>query len=341
MGTTYGNEPTTTERLSGNTDQDNQQSGQSPADESNESAKPESSKLIPLMPSGLAGAGQSMLNQGTNTLITNPELTKMWISTESAWTGKSGFTEGARTMLENAGMEVLNEANEPAPNSLNKNSGVSSGRAAGINGDLARDAIVDEYRAQGFAVRPEQGVDSDFNAIDRAPNELGDRAVDVVVERPHPTDPRLNAEHHIESKAHRVNAGESHIKPSQLNHDSGMLANNKMIRSTGFALERAGNVIRPIGLVTDGANVVGAVIKDSGIGVETGRTVTGIAGGAAGGFALAAKGAAIGGAMGTAVPIVGNVAGAIAGGVVGGIIGAWGGETIAKGAFDTVRGWFN
>ena len=65
--------------------------------------------------------------------------------------------------------------------------------------------------------------------------------------------------------------------------------------------------------------------KDGGIGVETGRTVTGIAGGTAGGFAGAAKGAAIGGSFGTVVPLVGNVAGAVVGGVIGGVLGAWGG----------------
>ena len=44
---------------------------------------------------------------------------------------------------------------------------------------------------------------------------------------------------------------------------------------------------------------------------------------------------------GTVVPLVGNVPGAVVGGVIGGVLGAWGRETIAKGAFDTVRGWFN
>ena len=120
-----------------------------------------------------------------------------------------------------------------------------------------------------------------------------------------------------------------------------MLANRQIIRSTGFALEHAGKVIRPIGLVADTVSVTSAIRKDGGIGVETGRTVTGIAGGAAGGFAGAAKGAAIGGSIGTVVPLVGNVAGAVVGGVIGGVLGAWGGEAIAKGAFDTVRGWFN
>lgn len=172
-----------------------------------------------------------------------------------------------------------------------------------------------------------------MNSVEIRPADTtGHRFVDVEVERPHPTDPRLNEIEHIESKAGRVDKGK--IPDAELAHDVGMLKNNKAMRSAGFALEKAGKIARPVGLVLDAVEVGGAIYKDGGIGVETGRAVTGIAGGAAGGWGGAATGAALGTAI---MPGVGTVVG----GVIGGIAGAWGGESVAKSAFDAVKGWFS
>jgi len=272
-------------------------------------------------------------------------LTKTYESTYSPWTGKGGFTAGARTRLEDAGIVVRDNINkEPAggiTRSAGDKQGISAGKAASINGGLAEQAIADRYLGQGLNVDTQAKFDENFNAIDRAANQAGDRAVDVVVHRPHSSDPRFNEVEHIESKAFRVSNTDNHIKPNQLAHDVGMLENNQVLRTTGAALEKTGRVLRPVGLAMDAISVGSAIRQDGGIGIETGRTVTGIAGGAAGGWGGAAGGAAAGAAIGSAVPVIGTAVGAVVGGVIGGLGGATVGERLATGAFDTIKGWFD
>ena len=87
-------------------------------------------------------------------------------------------------------------------------------------------------------------------------------------------------------------------------------------------------------MVADTVSVGAAIYNDGRIGVETGRSVTGIAGG---GWAGATSGATLVATLGSAVPIVGTVVGAAMGGVVGGLGGAVIGEQLAKGAFKTIK----
>ena len=103
----------------------------------------------------------------------------------------------------------------------------------------------------------------------------------------------------------------------------------------GETLERVGRVARPVGIVLDAAEVYGAFRADGNtVGVSTARAATGLAGGGAGGWG----GATLGAAIGTAVlPGAGTVVGAVVGGAVGAIVGS----ELARGTFDTVRGWFS
>jgi len=244
------------------------------------------------------------------------------------------------TKLEDVGINV-NQTTNPVPaGSVGKTPGVTPGSVTTQNGNLARDQIANRATAQGLTANTEVHFDANFNRMPAgSANTAGSRFVDVEVERPHPTDPRLNQVEHIESKAMRVNAGS--IGDAQLAHDAGMLSNNRAIRAGGVALENAGKIARPVGMVIDAVSVVGAIKQDGGIGEETGRTITGIAGGAAGGFAGAKAGAALGAAVGSVIPGAGTAAGAVVGGVIGGIAGAIGGENIAKDAFNAVKGWFS
>lgn len=54
------------------------------------------------LPSGLWGT----TFVGRQILIDNPILKKVWESTNSAWTGRGGFTDGARNILQGYGIEV-------------------------------------------------------------------------------------------------------------------------------------------------------------------------------------------------------------------------------------------
>ncbi len=328
----FGDSPTTEDRLTQAHTQEEQIVGVAANDEPVDLTPPATGLSI--------AAGNTLINHGTQRLIDNPELVKTWESTTSAWTNKGGFTDGAITRLEDAGIDVNTNPNPTPASSIPRTPGISAGSVTTHNGELAEQAIITRAQGQGLQAGPGGHYDADFNRLpDGSPRSAGDRIVDVEIERPHPTDPRLNQVEHVESKAMRVNAGT--ISDAQLAHDAGMLRNNQAIRAGGELLERGGQFVRPVGMVIDAVSVSSAIYRDGGVGVETGRTVTGIAGGAAGGFAGAKAGAAAGAALGSIVPGVGTAAGAIVGGVVGGIAGAIGGENIAKSAFNAVRGWFS
>jgi hypothetical protein len=271
------------------------------------------------VPGGLSGAGQGWLDRGGKLLVDNPILTKRWESTTSAWTGKGGFVSSVQDLLEGKGITVQETPNPTPAGSLNSKSGVPLKVAVNTNGALARDAIADRYRAQGFDVSTEQ------------PRQGGRRVVDVVVDVP-AADPRQSQRIEIESKATRQ--GISDDVRRQARFDGEALAENRMLRKSGQVLEGAGKVLRPVGVVLDAISLGKAYQADGNrIGEQTGRTASGVAGGALGGWGGAAAGAAIGTAI---FPGVGTVVG----GVVGGIAGALGGDAAGRGLFDTVKGWF-
>jgi hypothetical protein len=203
--------------------------------------------------------------------------------------------------------------------SVTKTAGVPAAVANNTNGALARDAIADRWRAQGYNVQTE------------VPANGGARRVDVVVDLP-ANDPRMNQRLEIESKVGRTGL-DTDIR-GQVALDADALRANQALRTSGQVLEGVGKVARPIGLVVDVIQVGQAFRADGNqVGANTGRAVSGVAGGALGGWGGAAAGAAIGTAL---FPGVGTVVG----GVIGGIAGAIGGDAAGRGLFDTVKSWF-
>jgi hypothetical protein len=271
-------------------------------------------------PSGLAGAGQGLVRSGTKVLVDNPILTKRWEATRSAWTGKGGFTPQLQRELAARGIEMNHRPYAPPAGSLGKTSGVPLAKANNTNGTLARDAI-----AAREATQPNSQV-----ATERTREKYA-RRVDIVVDRP-AADPRMSERVEIESKTGRTSA--DRMVMDQVRKDADALADNRVLRKSGFALERIGKVARPVGIVLDAVSLRKAYQADGNrIGEQTGRTASGIAGGAVGGWGGAVGGAAIGTMI---LPGVGTVVG----GVIGGALGAFGGDAAGKGVFDTVKSWF-
>ena len=270
-------------------------------------------------PSGLWGAGQGMLQQGTALLVDNPILVKQWESTTSAWTQKGGFTSGLRDLLDTNGIRIEPQINGAPPGSVGRNAGVPPALANNTNGALARDAIANRWTAGNYNVQTE------------VPANGGARRVDVVVDLP-ATDPRMSQRLEIESKVGRTGL-DGDIR-TQVALDADALRANRALRNSGAVLEGVGKVARPIGIVLDVVEVGQAFRSDGNqVGANTGRAASGVAGGALGGWGGAAAGAAIGTAI---FPGVGTVVG----GVIGGIAGAIGGDMAGRGLFDTVNGWF-
>lgn len=271
-----------------------------------------------LAPDGLWSAGQAWAGQGRGLLVDNPILVKQWESTRSAWTGKSGFTDGLETLLRSHGIEVAGVNPVPA-GSVGRNAGVPAAVANNTNGALARDAIADHWRSQGLPTAIEQ------------PRNDGARRVDVVVDRP-ANDPRYSQRLEIESKVGRTGL-DSDVR-AQVALDAEALRTNRGLRSAGQVLEGVGKVARPVGLVLDVIEVGSAFQQDgTKVGANTGRAASGVAGGALGGWGGAVGGAAIGTAI---FPGVGTVVG----GIIGGVAGALAGDAAGRGLFDTVKGWF-
>ncbi|MGL5629865.1 MAG: hypothetical protein ACRDDO_12105, partial [Plesiomonas shigelloides] len=106
----------------------------------------------------------------------------------------------------------------------------------------------------------------------------------------------------------------------------------EVLTSAGKTVGRvAGKVIRPLGMISAGSELYGAV--------KTGDTMAmagaagDIAGSAAGGWAGAAAGAAIG----SVVPVIGTAVGA----AVGGALGAWGGGELGNVIGEKLGQWFS
>lgn len=273
-----------------------------------------------LVPSGLAGAGQGLVQSGTRLLVDNPILTKRWEPTTSAWTGRGGFTGPLKELFDKSGIDFLDRPHPSPAGSLSRSAGVPPAIANNTNGSLARDAIAARY-----ATLPNAVVSTE------QPRNGGARVVDVVVDLP-AQDPRMSQRIEIESKVGRT--GQSSTTRGQVAQDVKTLADNRMLRGSGVVLENVGKVARPVGVVLDAVSIGQAFHADGNrIGENTGRTASGVAGGALGGWGGAVGGAAIGTAI---FPGVGTVVG----GLVGGAIGAFAGDQAGKGLFDTVKGWF-
>lgn len=285
------------------------------------------------LPSGLSGVGHGMAQSGYRTLVSNPILERRWESTTSAWTNQGGFTAGAVEKLTANGLDVSQNVHQTPVGSRTPAGPYTAAQSTTFNGNLARDAIADNYRAHGFNVETEVHYRADLTPANSREVLRGDRFVDVAVDVPHATDPRLNQRIEIESKAFRVNAGS--ISDAQLDHDARSVASNRSIRGAGATLERVGRIARPIGIAIDAVNLGQAFRADGNrIGENTARASTQLAGGAAGAYAGATFGATIG-------TMILPGAGTVIGGFVGGVAGALAGEGIADKVFDGVKGLFS
>ena len=299
---------------------------------------------------GQIGQGQAMTARGTQLLTDNPILTVRWEATQSAWTRDAGLSGPLADRLRAGGIEVANWTNLPPAGSVGKNQGMTYQQANNVNGPLAEQMIGDRYRAEGYNVTT---APSSANSV-----QNGTRVVDVIAERPN-ADPRMNERIETESKVgYTTDSG----RPArEATNDINRLADNRAARATGTTLETdgrtltrtgeaaveqganlsragraldvVGRVARPVGMAMDVVEVASAIRADGGVGENTGRTLSGLAGGAAGGWGGAAAGAAIGTAI---FPGVGTVVG----GVIGGIAGGLAGDSAGRGIFDTVRSWF-
>ncbi len=259
-----------------------------------------------------AGGSRGLSKAGYKLLLDNPILTKRWEATTSPWTGKGGFTDGLREMLESHGIEVERSVNPVPAGGLDKSSGEPQARANNLNGDLARDAIADRYRAAGARVATE------------VPTQDGRRVVDVRVDLP-TEDPRNAERIDIESKLGRTSNGDS--VRLQAAKDGEALAENDSLRGFGAGLETAGKVALPLAVAGDAWQLGQAFQQDGGhIGTHTEEA----AGGIAGSWAGAEIGAETGAEIGSLVGPEGTVVGGLIGGVVGGIAGSSVGRDIVK-----------
>ena len=273
------------------------------------------------LPGGLAAAGRRMVRDGSKLLVDNPILVKQWVGTTSAWTGKGGFTDGLAGLLRSHGIEVDDAVRPAPPGSLGPASGVKREVANNVNGALGRDDIAREWRRLP-GVRVETEV----------PTQGGARVVDVRAHLP-AADPRMNKVVDIESKVGRKALGDKDML-RQIANDAEALKANRLLRGSGQVLERVGKVARPLGLAIDAFQVGSAFHADGNrVGLQTGRALSNVGGGALGGWGGAAAGAAIGTMV---FPGVGTAVG----GIVGGIGGAIAGSEVAKAAFDKVASWF-
>ncbi|MDO5623340.1 MAG: hypothetical protein Q4G71_01465 [Pseudomonadota bacterium] len=287
------------------------------------------------------GAGQDLMTQGAavtqqgaQKLIDNPVLSKIWQPTVSEWTGKAGFTDGLQDLLRQQGLIPSDDIKPPPPGSIGKGQGISSGVANNHNARLAENAVVDEYRrAPGNRVQQQ------------VPIHGGARIVDVRADIP-AADPRMSQRVDVEVKTGR--AGLNDLTRSQAAHDGLELRHNRAARQAGLAMEEAGQglsrsgatlhnvgrVARPLGVAL-GALEVGQSFRADGhqVGENTGRSLSGLAGGGLGAWGGASAGMAIGTAI---FPGVGTVVG----GVIGAIAGGVGGDMAGRGLFNTVKSWF-
>lgn len=259
-------------------------------------------------------AGKGITGLGTQKLIDNKELRILWENTKSAWDGKSGFSEPLANQLRSGGVSVGDTPRPVPAGSVGRNAGVSQGKASNINGAKASDAIAQEHRAAGYQVEREK------------PLPKYNRRVDVAVDMPHPSDPRLSKELRIESKVGYTTRG-GHTTKEMLS-DIRQLADNRAVRRVGFALERAGKIVRPIGLVMDAVQL-GSAFKADGkrIGQNTGKAASELAGGAA----FGAAGAVIGQAL-IPIPVVGAAVGAA--------VGSWAGSKLGDLGFNKLKHLF-
>lgn len=275
---------------------------------------------------GTVGAGSTVAagtiasGVGRQVLRDNPILSVQWTSTQNL-NLKSGFTPGLASLLREEGIEVDLRA-RPTPQSVTSN----APRYRTANGAAARDAVADDYKAQGHRVSTEIEFQT---RVSTAQTPTGVRRVDVVVDIDGKT-PETAQRILVESKLGRT--GLDGFVRSEVAKDADLLAQNRTMRRAGNALDIGGKVLRPVGVVVDAVEIGSAIKSDGGrFGENAQRTTAGVAGGAVGG----AGGAVAGAAIGTMIfPGVGTVVG----GLIGGALGAWGGDTGGRAAYDAATG---
>ena len=268
-------------------------------------------------------AGKAVTESGKMVLRANPILQVRWASTPNS-AGKVGFTPGLRQLLESHGIQT---DRYPRLNSLNPS---NSRQVRASNGNKARDAIADDYRAKQFNVRTEV---TEQTPLKTAEVPTGQRKVDVVATKAGPT-PETGVRIDTESKLGRAGLdGETRL---QVAKDAWRLERNATVRGVGGALEVTGKVLKPVGVAVDALQIGVAIKEDGGkFGPHAQRTTAEVAGGAAGGWAGAEAGAAAGAAIGTFIaPGIGTAIGGVIGGLLGGFGGGWLGSKAGDAVYD-------
>lgn len=280
----------------------------------------EQASANPVLSTSATGIAQGWKHAGYKTLVNNPLLTVRWESTVSPWTNQGGFSQSLVDVLKGQGIEVAPRINPAPAGGVSKAPGLVPQKYTTKNGNLARDAIANRLQGQGYDITKEVQVTADGTRTPLQPGEKaapGSRVVDIQADKPNPADPRNAQRLDVESKAGAQ--GPSKTNVAQAVKDGERIADNKLLRGAGQALEDVGKVARPIGVVVDAVQLGEAFHQDGNrIGENTVQAGANLAGGAAGAWA----GAEIGASIGSIVPGAGTVVGGIVGGVVGGVIGS-------------------
>ena len=225
------------------------------------------------------GFAQGVVTTGSRVLKNNPILRIEWHTTISPVTNQSGFSGPLQNLLDKHGIARRLPVHEKPSAAINNNG--PSHRTS--NGDAASHQLRDKFNARGLDTRLEQSTDAKGRDVPGKFTPKDGRRIDVVATHSGP-----NAENKVrvdaESKLGYVGADRKTI--AQVEKDGARLAKNVATRELGSTVKLVGKVARPIGVVLDAAEVVGAVKADGGkFGNHTQYAVGGLAGGAAGAWA--------------------------------------------------------
>lgn len=291
--------------------------------------------------------GAGLTTRGAQLLKDNPLLSKQWVSTRSLWTGKGGFTSNLQTMLKQHGIAFDTTVRPPPAGSLGKGSGVPLEKANNVNGALGRDSIAKDLQASGASVSKEVPVPGTGRRIDVRgdyPANANSPARRVDVESKvgrKGADAETRAQVIKDGQDLAANRATRTTAEGLLKDGEAAAASGRTLSTAGKALDVGGKVLKPLAIAADGAQLYGAFKADGNkVGVNTGRTASGVAGSWAGAAAGAEVGAEAGAAIGSVVPGAGTVVGGVVGGLIGGAAGAFVGDGVGRKAFDTVKSWF-
>jgi len=298
------------------------------------------------------GTGQGMLRHSSDIFTAFPgSLKQEYQFSISPVTKKGGASKPLIEHLDNNGIKhngTDKKKLRPVPEGAMAKpaQGMSLGQLNNRNGAAAADAIAQRYKG-------DKNTKVQQNVMVDTPKGKRDVDIRVIKNQGLPTSEEIRIESKLGKQSLPGVAQGSNIR-AQIEKDVSALdehrAKSRVPHAVGRTLYRAGQFLRPVGLVLSGLEIRDAMKADGNrVGMHTASKVSSIAGGALGGAAGGAvgamKGAAIGAAVGSVVPVVGTAIGAAVGGIVGavtgGALGGLAGEAIASGAFKLATGAFS